>query len=777
MSVSPQLSVLLTTHTDPGQIELFLETLLDFRLSNLEVILVSDSGDREVNESFRQLLDQHPGQRTKCIELERPLGRAYALNRALESASGELVWAPLKASRMNKIVLTDCLRKASADPVGFWLLDGHLPEDLPGWARGLAEGGVPSDERFLFHRKSLTSENLTFRSGLNELTAAEVAYQLWRLKGYETLDAFFIADRVNQPVPAPQVRQEFLFSMVRTASDQEERELLLRHLSDIDLHQKNEPDPDTLERARETVDQDPRLALEMVNAYLKQNPDDEEGVKMKVVLLEKLRRHVEAAELKHDLQKRHRLSPVQQQKPAQPTLFSQIDDGTSDEVTEPRPPAGPPEVEADDGIELSLIVPTTGNGKQRLEPFLVHLERVCGDLSVELIVIDNASIDDTFDYLNQLEKDGFLNLQVLTNRRNAGFARSANQGIEKAKGSFLAILHNDLFPEPGTFEEMIALLNEYSEIGVVGPRTDRSRQPEQAPDRIPGNGERFSPTEAIDSCCMMLRAKSGFRFDEIYGLAWYEDLDLCEQIRNKGKTVAIANHTLAHHRPEATTVDMGLMLEPERQWENADLFCTKWGREPELTLPEGLDFPEILKEIPIPVNPLNPPGYWLDQIDSLFSDELKTRIQKQSLAGDDLLRLIRVLIIADKREFLRQMESRAVEGNIELPKALLEELVRFYYYRNIYSRCRLYLSKPNANGPLFDLYKLRIAVKEKEVETAIELLTELMDQFPCHPNLYRIAAEIHLLGENMEEAESFHQLANQLEPDYDPDEEIFEIKY
>jgi hypothetical protein len=53
-----------------------------------------------------------------------------------------------------------------------------------------------------------------------------------------------------------------------------------------------------------------------------------------------------------------------------------------------------------------------------------------------------------------------------------------------------------------------------------------------------------------------------------------------------------------------------------------------------------------------------------------------------------------------------------------------------------------------------------------------------MKQFPCHPDLYRLAGEIHLISCNEGEAKSFFALASQLNPRIGKeDEEAFEIKY
>src|SRR5262245_24217452 len=68
----------------------------------------------------------------------------------------------------------------------------------------------------------------------------------------------------------------------------------------------------------------------------------------------------------------------------------------------------------------------------------------CTGVPFELILVDNASGDETRELLATL--DG---VTVLENRENAGFLRAVNQGLEVARGEFVLLLNNDakLFPQ------------------------------------------------------------------------------------------------------------------------------------------------------------------------------------------------------------------------------------------------------------------------------------------------------------------------------------------
>ncbi|MEX1062822.1 MAG: glycosyltransferase [Balneolaceae bacterium] len=778
MSAQPYLSVLITTHAPPERVETLLGDLLGFRLDGCEIVVINDAAGSACCRAIRLLLDMYPDVRTTCIEHTVFHGRAQSLNKGLYLSGGSLIWAPLEADRLNKHLLGESIRKLSDDPAAFSILDRSLPPDIHGWLEELEGGTLPPDNHFLFNRTAIPPGQLFFREKLGPYTAAELAWRIMQRKSHQTVDSFFVINKIPGPRPDSQVLQEFLFSMLREIPEAEERESVIEKLKAIDFTpEETGGERPLLDRARELIERDARLALDLVNSCLKEHPDHQEAMKLKINLLGKLRRHVEAAELKHHLQKKRVGSNQKNGKNnIQPTLFTSLSEENGVTKKDRELSDGKPEEPGKGDIKISIIIPTTGDGKPYLQECLVQLDKVCDASTVELIVVDNASIDDTFDYLNQLKEEDFLNIRVITNAQNAGFGKSVNQGIHAAAGKYALIMHNDLLLHEGAIEEMAAVLDNHQYIGATGPAVDKCDNKEQLSGQIEGRDEPFVKVDYLDSCCLLLRLSTGVTFSEAYGLAYCEDKDLCNCLSDHGYYAAVTTRARAVHHYRTTTRAMGLNLEPELWWINTDIYNARWNKSPELKIPEQGEIAAKLELIPLPVNPLNPSGHWIDQIDALFTDEVKTEIQKRNFKDKNLFNLIRILLAADKRDFLRQTESRI--SHADLPEDLLKDLIRYYYRRNIYSRCRLYLEKPGAIGPFFDLYRLRISVEEKEAHSSVGLLTDLMNKFPCHPGLYRIAGDIHRMEGNEGEAKSFYALANQLNPADDTgEEEVFEIKY
>ncbi|MGM0505659.1 MAG: glycosyltransferase family 2 protein [Bacteroidota bacterium] len=834
----PLFSILLTTHSDPDHLDALLQFIRRSEVRRCEVVLADASDDHHWAATLSERESVIP---IRVLPLPAGVSRASALNRAFLHSDGDWIWAPHRADRPSDAVLADLLRKLSTAPASVWLLDAFPPDSPARWIEQLREGSLPLDEQWVFHRELAGDPVEPFAPRLHPYTIPALAFQIGQQKGVDRSDAFFIPERSHlDPVP-PAVIQEFLFRMTSKATGPEERQRLLTSLQSLELFDREEESEETqLTRLQALAEENPRRALEETNQVIRQSGETQELLKWKIQLLERLRRHVEAAELKHRLQRTpDKNSPptgsqsrtpgseeaVIQTLPAQPTLFSdptgfpeenkpstmdpnagmeQSDDvrktnleaGTkaepdsaeevelhgesADSESEEKIPthsdeAQPASVQPEEPL-LSVIIPTTAGGRRLLEECLIALTAAWDPNRTELVVIDNASLDDTFDYLRQLEERELFPMQIVTNEQNLGFSRAINQGLERSSGRYVLILHNDLLLEESTIDELLAHMEADDDLAAIGPSVDRCEQPEQCISHTSKLERPLLFTDAIDSCCLMLRGGLGLRMNEAYGPALFDDLDLCRQIEQKDLAIAVATQSRVQHLHRQTTEPMGLWLEPELGWRNEEIYHTRWHHRPDLDVPTNGDLLERIHRTPMPVNPLNPPGYWLDQIEELFSDEVRTELQNRKLSGDDLIRLCELLIVADKRDLLRQMETRIEQQEVPLPVYLIRDLIRYYYQRNIYSRCRLYLENPQARGPWFDLYRLRIQIREKEIDDGPVLLNQLMESYPFHPDLYRLAGELHDIQGNDDERDTFRSLAHQLQP-MDGETDIFEIKY
>jgi GT2 family glycosyltransferase len=95
--------------------------------------------------------------------------------------------------------------------------------------------------------------------------------------------------------------------------------------------------------------------------------------------------------------------------------------------------------------------------------------RACAERStlvLDVIVIDNASADDSVDMM----RAEFPEVRLFRNETNLGYAKGVNQGLALARGRMTMLLGSDTEVRPGTIDEMVRFLDEYPEVGAVAPR-------------------------------------------------------------------------------------------------------------------------------------------------------------------------------------------------------------------------------------------------------------------------------------------------------------------
>ena len=82
----------------------------------------------------------------------------------------------------------------------------------------------------------------------------------------------------------------------------------------------------------------------------------------------------------------------------------------------------------------------------------------------ELIIVDDYSTDTTWDWLSQLNDNRIFIFR--TNQKGRGFA--LNTGLEKCKGTYLAINDADDVSVPNRLSKQVNYLNQHPEIALVG---------------------------------------------------------------------------------------------------------------------------------------------------------------------------------------------------------------------------------------------------------------------------------------------------------------------
>lgn len=108
-----------------------------------------------------------------------------------------------------------------------------------------------------------------------------------------------------------------------------------------------------------------------------------------------------------------------------------------------------------DGV--SFIIPTW-NKKDMVIDCVRHLDNVLSsevnDVAKEIIVVDNGSVDGTYEALTNLHTR--TKLTIIKSETNLGFAKGINLGAKNAKYNYLYLINNDMIANPGVLTALIS---------------------------------------------------------------------------------------------------------------------------------------------------------------------------------------------------------------------------------------------------------------------------------------------------------------------------------
>lgn len=123
---------------------------------------------------------------------------------------------------------------------------------------------------------------------------------------------------------------------------------------------------------------------------------------------------------------------------------------------------------ASPGVDVSVIV-VNYNTAHLLADMRQALERsVAPGMTIELIIIDNASRDDS---KAVLQRD-FADCTLIFNDTNVGFGRANNQGLAHARGRHILLLNTDAFVSADTLGKTVQYMDAHPECGVLGVRLE-----------------------------------------------------------------------------------------------------------------------------------------------------------------------------------------------------------------------------------------------------------------------------------------------------------------
>jgi GT2 family glycosyltransferase len=228
--------------------------------------------------------------------------------------------------------------------------------------------------------------------------------------------------------------------------------------------------------------------------------------------------------------------------------------------------------------DLAIITIST-NESQWLRPCLSTVFAHIGDTTADVVVVDNDSTDDT----RELVATEFPGARVVWSR-NLGFGHGNNRGVMTCNARYVLFLNPDTEILEGSFAELVRMMDERPEVGLVGVRQvtpdgtlDKTirRSPnalralgdalsaERLPRRPrwlgereldPAAYEREFPCDWTSGSFMLVRREaieSAGYFDERYFM-YSDETDLCRRIKTAGWEIRhLPQMTILHHDGKA----------------------------------------------------------------------------------------------------------------------------------------------------------------------------------------------------------------------------------
>jgi GT2 family glycosyltransferase len=114
-------------------------------------------------------------------------------------------------------------------------------------------------------------------------------------------------------------------------------------------------------------------------------------------------------------------------------------------------------------MTLSVII-VNYNVKFFLEGCLRAAAAAMKNITGEIIVVDNASSDDSLAYL----QPRFTDVKFIASNTNAGFGAACNKGFRQSSGDFILFLNPDTVVPEDCFEKCLAFIRTKKDAGIVG---------------------------------------------------------------------------------------------------------------------------------------------------------------------------------------------------------------------------------------------------------------------------------------------------------------------
>lgn len=250
------------------------------------------------------------------------------------------------------------------------------------------------------------------------------------------------------------------------------------------------------------------------------------------------------------------------------------------------------------------------NGQENTLECLRSLEKVnTKGINLTVLLIDNGSKEK----LKIKTSEFKLNIEIIYNKENLGFAGGHNVGISYAlskSADYIIILNNDVFIDEEFIYELVKSAKENPKAGIIAPKIyfakgfeyHKGKYKDEDLGRVfwyaggemdwnnvighhrgvdevdNGQYDKTEETEYASGCCMLVSRKTFEKvggFDKNYFL-YYEDSDLCQRIKAAGFKIIYEPKAVIWHKNAGSAGGPGSPLQDYYITRNRMLFGLKY---------------------------------------------------------------------------------------------------------------------------------------------------------------------------------------------------------
>lgn len=213
---------------------------------------------------------------------------------------------------------------------------------------------------------------------------------------------------------------------------------------------------------------------------------------------------------------------------------------------------------------VSIVFPNYNGGKEPLECLASIRKLNYPREKIEVTVVDNNSKDGS----DLTIKQKFPEVILLKNKKNFGFAKAVNLGIEKSSGKYIFIGNDDLIFEKNSLKNLVEYSLKHQKVGILGGKIYFKAEPNKIcsagymMDRWTGNvclaphPDKMKEPDWLQGCALLIPRKLFTKIgllDSNYKLL-FDDFDLAIRAKKAGFKV-VYNPTAVFWHGESLTVD------------------------------------------------------------------------------------------------------------------------------------------------------------------------------------------------------------------------------